>query len=185
MHATWHVKDALFGSIELELVVPAGLVTVSGRGVPTVVVRRLGVGDEARVPIGTRDPRNLEMSVDGVVTPLRPSRARFFRRSFRVRAGVDGSALLSAPWTTDAVRIVRGCRMRPQHQLGIAERLDDGTVAIEWHADVTVPGHILAAPRPTPTEAAVAYAVTVAFGPGSRMLLPVLLELVLAVPFVA
>ena len=177
------MDDGLFGPIELDLDTTAGVVTVRGPGIPEVVVRRTGKGDADHVPIGTREPRDLELSVDGVVTSLRPSRARLSRRSYRVLAHVDDTPLLCAPCSPERSRIVRGSRTSPTHEMGIAERLDDGTVVISWHAAVTVLGHTVRAPEPTAGEAAVAYAVAVAFGTGARMMLPVLLDVLLFVPF--
>lgn len=185
MLATWDVEDALFGAIEIGLDRVAGTVTVRGRRIPEIVVRRSTAAAQPvaeHVPIGTRDPAALEMTVGGRAADLHPAPGRISRRSYRVLAHVDGSALLSAPCAPEHSRIVRSARPSRSQQMGIAERLDDGRVSITWHDEVTTVRGTVSAPTPTPAEAAVAYAMAAAFGTGARMMLPVLLDVLLIAP---
>lgn len=59
-------------------------VSVQGGAVPEVVVRRTGGEPREWIPVGTRDPASVAMTVDGRTVGLTPSKGRIARRSYRV-----------------------------------------------------------------------------------------------------
>ncbi|GAA3047446.1 hypothetical protein GCM10010464_09560 [Pseudonocardia yunnanensis] len=164
--------DDVFGRVTIAVDVGGGLVTVQGESLPEVTVeRRSGVPLLGYIPIGTRDPAALTLRVAGTRQELNPAKAGLSRRSYRVRARIDSVDLLLTPNSPTTARLVRGRSYKPERELGVYERLDDGSVAARWHQDVAVLGVVAPAARPEPAEAAVGYALATAFGTGARFFL--------------
>ncbi|GHA85396.1 hypothetical protein ACIQRS_20445 [Streptomyces termitum] len=164
--------DRLFGEIRIALDHEAGILTVDGDGVPCAEIRRSGdAPPESHVPIGTRDPERLALSVDGAEEVLRPAKGFLTRRSYRVEAGPAdrGPAYLLVPDSLGTSRLLRDGRL-----LGVFTSTGDGTVDVTWApASDDAP--------PEPRDAAVGYALAAAFGTGAepmwKLTLDALLEL--------
>jgi hypothetical protein len=85
------VEDPLHGMVIVHTDVERGGIEVAGDGFPAVHLRRSPAAAVTRyVPIGTRDPAHLELTVDGTPAELVPGRGRFTRGSFRVDLAVGG-----------------------------------------------------------------------------------------------
>ncbi len=169
--------DLLFGAVTVAVDVAAGLVSVQGERIPTTIVERTAeVPLQAYVPIGTRDPGALRLTVGGAREWLRPSRGRLSRRSYRVRARLGSADLLFTPRSPTESRLVRGTSYRGDNELGGFARMTGGAVAVEWSREVSALGATVAAAEPSPGEAAVGYAMAAAFGTGARFFLASVIE---------
>ncbi|MFF7607534.1 hypothetical protein [Streptomyces parvulus] len=165
-------EDPLFGTVHITLDHEAGTLTVSGDGLPRVEIRRsAGTPAESHVPIGTRAPECLVLSVDGVDENLRPAKGFLTRRSYRVAAGsaVRGNGYLLVPDSLGTSRLLRDGR-----RLGLFTSTGDGKVSAEWE-------EAEGGARPEPHDATVGYGLAAAFGTGAepmwKLTLNALLEL--------
>ncbi|MEV8596957.1 hypothetical protein [Streptomyces sp. NPDC052012] len=163
--------DPLFGGITGELDHENGSLAVHGGGdVPRVEIRRAaGAPLETHVPIGTRDPERLTMTVGGESVSLRPAKGFLTRRSYRVDAGPErqgGGRHRLVPAGVHTSRLLRDGRL-----LGEFASTGDGKVSAEWKPGTT----------PEPRDAAIGYALAAAFGTGAepmwRLILDALLDL--------
>lgn len=171
------LTDAVFGAVTIRHDAAAGRVAVHGEGLPEVVVHRTpDVPLLAWVPIGTRDPTALALSVAGARQELHPAKGGLTRRSYRVRARVGTTDLLFAPSSPSTSRLVRGLRHRGDDELGTFERVDGEVVPAVWSQDQSLLGVTATGPRPEPEEAAVGYALAAAFGTGAQFFLAALLD---------
>jgi hypothetical protein len=169
--------DVIFGAVTVAVDVAAGRVSVQGERIPTTIVERTAeVPLQAYVPIGTRNPDALRLTVGGAREWLRPSRGRISRRSYRVRARVGSADLLFTPRSPTESRLVRGTSYRGDNGLGGFARLTGGAVVVEWSREVSALGVTAPAAEPSPEEAAVGYAVAAAFGTGARIFLAAVFE---------
>ncbi|WP_418958237.1 hypothetical protein [Streptomyces tritici] len=138
-------------SPRVDLDTAAGLVRVGGEGLPEVVVTRTGEGEtDDAIPVGTRDPARLRLTVDGREAELRPAKGRLSRRSFRVDAVVDGVAYRLVPCSYAESRLSRDGRV-----LGRLDCTGDGRVGAEWDTE------------PGPADLAIGTALAAAFGTGA------------------
>lgn len=170
------ITDSLFGDLEIAVDRVAGRVAVRGEGVPEAVIERIGDGPTVSwVPIGTRDPAALVLRVGGAAHELRPSKGGLTRRSYQVRARLDGTDLLLTPSSPTTARLVRGERYRGDNELGTFERVADVVVPAVWRTEAS-PASTTQTLRAEPAEAAVGYALAAAFGTGARFFLAALLE---------
>lgn len=134
--------------------------TVAGDAVPEIRISRV---DESKVsevvPVGTRVPDDLSLTIDGQPAELAPRPGRLTRRSFRIRVRAQESAYLLQPISMAGSRL-----WRDDHNLGEVF-LQDGIADADWEPGANV----------TPQDAALGYALAVAFGTGSQpawMLIP-------------
>lgn len=144
--------DTLYGDIAVLLDTTAGTVDISGPAVPTVTLRRTGGERAEKVPIGTRDPKHLAISVNDTPATVLPRRARLARRSFTVDVQCPDATYRLEPRTKKESRLLRNCR-----ELGDFTSRGDGTVTADWHEDADV----------LPLDAALGYALAAAFGTGA------------------
>lgn len=152
---TCTVEDPLHGVVIVHTDIERGWVEVAGDGFPAVHLRRDGTAEVSHhVPIGTRDPAHLTLTVDGTPATLSPGRGRFTRGSFRVDARVDGVDYHFRPSDEDGSRLVRDGQ-----RLGEL-LLEPETVEL---MAVWAPGADV-----RPRDAAVGYAVATAFGTGAE-----------------
>lgn len=174
-------KDRLFGRVWWELG-PERL-RLSGDVLPEVVLVRTG-SDAARenVPIGSRRPELLSLSVGGQSVELRPGSGRFTKRSYRIAVRADEGTLTFLPQSSGSSHLVRGTGGRVPHVLGVFERSRSGEVTCTWPTarsrstaaspspfDPSGPAGMTAAHMPvTEWEAAIGYALTVSFGTGAE-----------------
>ncbi|MFD9369833.1 hypothetical protein ACFWA6_19365 [Streptomyces sp. NPDC060020] len=156
-------QDPLFGVVEVELDHEGGslVVVVDGEEIVRVEVRRAaGAAVESHVPIGTRDPDRLSMTVGGAEVALRPAKGFLTRRSYRVDVG----EYRLVPDSLDGSRLLRDGAV-----LGVFSSSGDGRVSVEWKGE------------PGADDAAVGYALAAAFGTGAepmwKLTLDALLEL--------
>ncbi|WP_440099332.1 hypothetical protein [Streptosporangium sp. H16] len=156
-----HVTDAVVGELTLTLDRDAGTMRVEGDAIPTVVVRRSAEAVAQRhVPIGTRGPDQLTMTLDGAPVPLRPGPGRVTRHSYRAEVEHAGTTYTLIPTSEVSSGLFRG-----EHGLGEFTTLADGEVRAEWVAS------------PSPEEAAIGYALAACFGSGAEHALLAILSL--------
>jgi hypothetical protein len=90
---TCTVEDPLHGVVIVHTDIGKGWIEVAGDGFPAVHLRRGETAEvSSYVPIGTRDPAHLALTVDGTPATLSLGRGRFTRGSFRA----DAHALATA-----------------------------------------------------------------------------------------
>ncbi|WP_406862204.1 hypothetical protein ABZO31_17755 [Streptomyces sp. HUAS MG47] len=143
-------------SPRVDLDLTTGVVRVGGDGLPEVVVARIpGDGDtDDAIPVGTRDPARLTLTVDGREARLRPGKGRVFRRSFRVDATVDGVRYRLVPCSYVESRFSRGGKA-----LGRLDSTGDGLVGAEWDTEPDT--------APDALSLALGTALAAAFGTGA------------------
>ncbi|MFF5975201.1 hypothetical protein ACFY7C_27215 [Streptomyces sp. NPDC012769] len=142
--------------VHIDLDGPAGTLRVSGHGLPTVELRRdPGAATDRLVPIGTRDPARLTLTVAGEPALVRPAKGRLSRRSYRVDAVLTGTRSETryrlVPCSYGESRLSRDGR-----PLGTLESAGDGRVDADWTCGVT------------PRDQAVGTALAAAFGTGAQ-----------------
>ncbi|MFF8275347.1 hypothetical protein ACF05T_04385 [Streptomyces lateritius] len=136
---------------QIDLDGPAGTLRVSGYGMPTVeLVRAPGATVNRLVPIGTRRPAQLTLTVDGAPAPIRPARGRLLRRSYRVDARIQGTRYRLMPYAYDRSRLTRDGR-----RIGALSSTGNGRVDADWTAGAS------------PRDIAVGTALAAAFGTGA------------------
>ncbi|MET8299260.1 hypothetical protein ABZ729_16325 [Streptomyces sp. NPDC006678] len=151
---TSSTDDALFGDVHVSLDTREGVVTVDGEGIPSIVIRRAdGTEADDHTPVGTRDGSLLSLEIAGRATPLRPAKGRLTRKSFRVDVIRDDTTYRLVPDSIPGSRLLRD----GQH-IGDFASDGDGIVLAEWKEGAEV----------RPVEAAVGYALAVAFGTGAQ-----------------
>ncbi|QYN33282.1 hypothetical protein K1T35_32870 [Pseudonocardia sp. DSM 110487] len=166
---TCTVDDPLHGVVIVHTDIEHGWVEVAGDGFPAVHLRRSETAEvSAYVPIGTRDPAQLTLTVDGTPATLTLGRGRFTRGSFRVDAHVDGVHYHFSPSDEDGSRL-----SRDGQRLGEL-MLEPETVELMavWTPAADV----------RPRDAAVGYALATAFGTGAESTLTMLINTVVG-PF--
>ncbi|MER5863514.1 hypothetical protein [Kitasatospora sp. NPDC002040] len=148
-----HVDDPAFGAVEVTVDPGTAQVTVRGRALPQVSIRRRpGIASDRRTPIGSRAAADLELLVDGEPVPVRPALAFVSRRSRRVDVRYRSHDYRFYP--TTGTRSVLARDGQPIGDLHVPAGA--GTRA-HWPAGSGVTG----------AEAALAYALAAAFGIGS------------------
>ncbi|GGT69561.1 hypothetical protein [Streptomyces lateritius] len=136
---------------QIDLDGPAGTLRVSGYGMPTVeLVRATGATVNRLVPIGTRRPAQLTLTVDGAPARIRPARGRLLRRSYRVDARVQGTRYRLMPYAYDRSRLTRDGR-----RIGALSSTGNGRVDADWAVGAS------------PRDIAVGTALAAAFGTGA------------------
>ncbi|MEU1281081.1 hypothetical protein [Streptomyces sp. NPDC005805] len=135
---------------------------VEGDAVPRVEITRAPESEQdEHIPIGTRAPEHLTLTVDGAEAALRPAKGRLSRRSYRVDATYDGAAYRLRPDSVPDSRLTRdGVR------LGALTSTGDGRVDAEWRPEAKV----------RPVDAAVGYALAAAFGTGAQPMWTMVVE---------
>jgi hypothetical protein len=131
----------------------AGVVEVSGNGLPRVRLAR--TGDEKpdeHIPIGTRDRARLTLTVDGEPARITPAKGRLSRRSYRVDARVGGTRYRLVPCSYGESRLLRNGR-----RIGELDSSGDGKVIDDWDGTARVSAQ----------DVAVGTALAAAFGTGA------------------
>ncbi|WP_411076131.1 hypothetical protein [Streptomyces sp. cmx-4-7] len=174
VHVT--ADDPRFGAVAVALDHVAGTLTVSGGELPTVEMRRApGTSPESHVPIGTRDPERLTLTVDGAEETLRPAKGFLTRRSYRVEAAsvTRGHTYLLVPDSLGTSGLLRDGR-----RLGVFTSSGDGHVSADWDtADRDTAD--ASGPSPEPYDASLGYALAAAFGTGAEPMWRLTLDAVL------
>jgi hypothetical protein len=157
------VEDPLHGVVIVHTDIERGRVEVAGDGFPPVHLRRSATAEVSTyVPIGTRDPAHLTLTVDGTQATLLPGRGRFTRGSFRVDTHVEGVHYHFRPSDEDGSLLSRDGR-----RLGEL-MLEPETVEL---MAVWTPGADV-----RPQDAAIGYALATAFGTGAESTLTMLIH---------
>ncbi|MEK2491580.1 hypothetical protein WN990_18695 [Kitasatospora purpeofusca] len=147
------IGDPRHGRVEIFVDRERGVVEVGSPALPNAtIVRRDGspVGDPS--PIGTRDPRQLVLTVGGDSGRVSPGTGFATRRSYRIRAEFRDASYEFTPRSANASRFARN-----GVELAAFERAPTGWLDVSWAPDASV----------TPGEAALAYLLVGAYGVGS------------------
>ncbi|GAA2482219.1 hypothetical protein [Streptomyces gobitricini] len=148
------MRDHFPATPDVELRSGDGTLDVTGPGLPHVrLVRTTGTEPDPHIPIGTRDPALLTLTVDGRPARISPAKGRLSRRSYRVDARVGGVRYRLVPCGNEESRLLRDGR-----RLGELESSGDGRVTADWDENATVPAQ----------GVAVGTALAAAFGTGAR-----------------
>ncbi|MEH6377095.1 hypothetical protein V7793_22575, partial [Streptomyces sp. KLMMK] len=148
-----HLDDR-FGEITVLLDSDEGRVEVLGDAVPPAVLERAaGAQTDVHVPVGTRNGAHLTMAVGAEAVRLVPGRGRLSRRSYAVKAVLDGVAYRLVPDSLDGSRLLKDGR-----HIGDFSSGGDGRVLAGWKEGADV----------APADASVGYALAAAFGTGGQ-----------------
>ncbi|MFF8291424.1 hypothetical protein ACF068_19635 [Streptomyces sp. NPDC016309] len=149
---------------DVDLRPAAGTLDVTGPGLPHVrLVRAPGTEPDPHVPLGSRDPALLTLTVDGRPARIAPAKGRLSRHSYRVDATVGDVRYRLVPCSYGESRLLRGGR-----RLGELESSGDGTVTAAWNDDA----------KPLAQDVAVGTALAAAFGTGAQPLWQTTLDVV-------
>lgn len=162
--ATRVVDDAFYDELKIRTNDAEGRVEVSGAQVPTVVITR-SVGAEINlfVPIGTREPGELTMTVGEVTADLRPGKGKWTRGSYRVDLTLLGKRYRFKPNSIATSQLIRDGKKIFEPSMDD----EDGSFLVQWlvNRDDT-----------EPVDAAIGYALAVAFRTGAMSLFGMLLS---------
>ncbi|WP_158887489.1 hypothetical protein [Amycolatopsis anabasis] len=149
------VEDAFFGEMEILTDDHRGTVEVSGPSVPTVVIRRIPGGQVDRfVPIGSRRPEDLTMTVDTATVEIVPGPGKWTRGSYRVRVTTPEADYLFKPNSIATTGLVRNGTKLADFSMDD----DEGDFIVYW---IQERRNVL------PADAAIGYALSVAFRTGA------------------
>lgn len=157
------VDDAYHGELRIRTDAERGVVEVSGEQVPTVVIERSADAELTEfVPIGTRNAGHLTMSVDSVEAELRPGPGKLTRGSYRVDVTLAGTRYRFTPDSDDDTQLRRdGAKIASFFMDG------EGRFTVHWQAERD---------DSQPADAAIGYALSVAFRTGAMGIFSVLLN---------
>lgn len=125
------------------------------------IARSAGAEVRPYIPIGTRDAAHLTMLVDDTPVVLEPGPGRYTRGSFKVAAEYQGLHYLFTPASEVSSRLLRdGVRV------GEFSRVNDAEIRVWWNRDVPI----------SVTDAALGYALAVAFGTGAKFFVAALFD---------
>lgn len=161
--STRTVDDEYYDALTIRTSNERGMVEVSGKQVPTVVIQRSPAAElNEYVPIGTRNADHLTMSVDGVEAELRPGPGKLTRGSYRVELTLAGTHYKFTPDSDDDTLLKRDGIPTASFSMD-----GEGTFAVYWQADRD---------DSQPADAAIGYALSVAFRTGALGIFSVLLN---------
>jgi hypothetical protein len=157
------VDDAYYDELKISTDAERGVVEVSGEQVPTVVIQRSPDAEPNMfVPIGTRKADHLTMSVDGVEAELRPGPGKLTRGSYRVDLTLAGTHYRFTPDSDDDTQL-----RRDGAEIASFSMDGEGKFAVHWRAGRD---------DSQPADAAIGYALSVAFRTGAMGIFSVLLN---------
>ncbi|MGJ0120267.1 hypothetical protein ACQ7HM_13785 [Williamsia sp. MIQD14] len=169
------------GEVDLRWADGAVTATYVGDARCHVKIRRRGAVTHPRTPLGTRDPRAVEVASSGGVVTVRPRGARFTKRSYRVDLGVDGIALdlsahdlVSSEFRLSTIEVAHNV-------MAELTRREDGTVDVIWSAPVRLGRRLHEPPEPSREQLLVALAAAAAFGTGGLSLMTIVANAVDAI----
>ncbi|MFF0146025.1 hypothetical protein ATK36_0519 [Amycolatopsis sulphurea] len=161
--STRTVDDGYYGELKIRTNAERGVVEVSGKQVPTVVLQRCSDAELNKfVPIGTRNTDHLTMSVDGAEAELRPGPGKLTRRSYRVELTLAGTHYEFTPDDDDDTRLRRNGAAIASFAMDV-----EGQFTVHWQAERD---------DAQPADAAIGYALSVAFRTGAKGIVSVLLN---------
>ncbi|MFE6746124.1 hypothetical protein ACFVGM_09755 [Kitasatospora purpeofusca] len=147
------IGDPRHGRVEISVDRERGVVEVGSPALPdATIVRREGSAAGDPAPIGTRDPRQLVLTVGSESGRVSPGTGFATRRSYRVRVEFGDASYEFTPRSENVSRFSRN-----GVQLAAFEREPMGWLDVSWTPDASL----------TPGEAALAYLLVGAYGVGS------------------
>ncbi|MFB8202439.1 hypothetical protein [Kitasatospora purpeofusca] len=147
------IGDPRHGRVEISVDRERGVVEVCSPALPNAtIVRRAGSAAADPAPIGTRDPRQLVLTVGGDSGKVSPGTGFATRRSYRIRVEFGEASYEFTPRSEIVSRFSRN-----KVELAAFERAPTGWLDVSWAPDTSV----------TPGEAALAYLLVGAYGVGS------------------
>ncbi|GAA1033624.1 MULTISPECIES: hypothetical protein [Amycolatopsis] len=162
--ASCTVDDAFYGELNIHTNDTDGLVEVFGNLVPTVsIVRAPNATLNRFVPIGTREAGELTMTVGGRAANLHPGAGKWTRGSYRVDLKLAGKRYRFAPNSIATSQLIRDGRRIFEPSMDD----EDGDFLVQWlvNRDDT-----------EPADAAIGYALAVAFRTGAMGFLSLLIN---------
>jgi hypothetical protein len=157
------VDDEYYHELKIRTDAERGVVEVSGEQVPTVVIQRSSDAELNKfVPIGTRQADHLAMLVDGVEAELRPGTGKLTRRSYRVDLTLAGTHYRFTPDDDDSTQLSRDGAKIASFAMDV-----EGTFTVYWQTERD---------DSQPADAAIGYALSMAFRTGARGIFDVLLN---------
>lgn len=158
------VNDDYYGALTILTDAERGTVEVAGEQVPTVVIQRSPrVEPNASVPIGTREAAHLTATIDGVDAELRPGKGKLTRASHRVVLALADTHYSFVPDSDDTTQLRRDSTKLASFELLDVKGGDEFIVRWLVERDDTRPG-----------DAAIGYALSVAFRTGAVGIITVL-----------
>lgn len=164
LNAARDIEDAFYG--QFTVTTDNGQVALHGPSIPTTTIARDAEANVSEsIPIGTRDPAALRMTIAGASVSLAPRKVRTFSRRSQLvtvrHAGLDYRFVANSSATA---QLRRGDLKVADLSLG-----DDGDVFAHW---------LITKQESKPEDAAIGYTLAIAFGTGSLSLLGFLVEAV-------
>lgn len=162
--ATRTEDDPFYDELTICTSDPDGRVEVSGGKIPTVIITRSPDAAVNRfVPIGSREAGELTMTVDGSTAELRPGKGKWTRRSYRVDVSVAGTKYRFKPNSIATSQLIRAGKKI------FEPSMDDehGDFLVQW---------LVSRADTEPADAAIGYALAVAFRTGAANLVSALIN---------
>lgn len=148
------ITDTRFGKALIRVHDQGGMISLVGDEIPECTIVRTAEDDVSEhIPIGTRDPGALEMTVAGVRATVRPAPGKLTRASYRVDVTCDGAEYRLAPSSPTSSRLSVAGQV-----VGELEVDDEGAPHATWRQTAR------------PRDAAVGYLLVASFGAGARRL---------------
>jgi hypothetical protein len=148
------VEDAFYGDLDIRTE-GGDRVEVSGEQVPTVAIdRSAGTEPDRFTPIGSRDQAKLRMTVGGDEVALHPGKGKLLRRTYRIDVTNGKIHYRFRPNSVATAQLVRdGAKI-----VEFSMRDEDGDFLVQW---------LVERDDSQPADAAVGYALSVAFRTGA------------------
>ncbi|MEV6570602.1 hypothetical protein [Streptomyces sp. NPDC051577] len=147
------LEDTRFGAITVHLE-GQERVEIDGPAIPRVtLVRAPDCEVDPQIRIGTRDPEQLTLTIDGRAGTLLPAKGWLTRGSYRVEVEYEGARHVLVPDSVPGSRLTRD-----GVHLGDFTADGDALVIAEWQEGVEL----------RPLDASVGYALAAAFGTGAQ-----------------
>ncbi|WP_051740239.1 hypothetical protein [Kitasatospora sp. MBT66] len=147
------IGDPRHGRVEISVDREHGVVDVNSSSLPNAtVMRRQGsmAGDPS--PIGTRDPKQLVLTVGSDSGQVSPGTGFATRRSYRIRVEYRDASYELTPRSANVSRFSRN-----GVELATFDRAPTGAMEVSWAPQASI----------TPGEAALGYLLVGAYGVGS------------------
>lgn len=149
------LDDAYYDELKIRTCDESGVVEVSGEQVPTVTIQRSpDAALNQYVPIGTRDASQLTMTVDGIEAELRPGPGKWTRGSYMVELTLAGTYYKFVPNSIATTQLRRNGAKIAEFSMGD----DEGDFLMQW---------LQKRDDSQPADAAIGYALSVAFRTGA------------------
>ncbi|MFB8241508.1 hypothetical protein ACFC58_33735 [Kitasatospora purpeofusca] len=147
------IGDPRHGRVVISVDREHGVIEVGSSSLPSAsIMRRAGAAAGDPSPIGTRDPRQLVLTVGSDSGRVSPGTGFTTRRSYRIRVELRDASYEFTPRSENVSRFSRN-----GVELATFERAPMGVLEVSWAPETSA----------TPDEAALAYLLVGAYGVGS------------------